>query len=146
MDAFAFRFLRADDVVVELPLVALGPDFEITAPREDDAFTFADTISLEWAPARPGHEVQITLYSACALRNGGTGSRGRFLDTEDDGSEPFDLGTLSRAEDPDIDQSRPCRLVMRFDREIETAISPPFASGSVAVTTQRRGLEVPLRF
>lgn len=145
-DAFALRFFRADDVVVELPLVALEPDFEITSPEEDDSFRFTDTISIEWAPARPGNGISLSLYSSCALIGGGTGSRGRFLDTADDGIESFDLSTLSRVDDPDIDQSQPCRLFLRFDREAETEISPPFASGSVAVTKQRRRLDVPLRF
>lgn len=146
MDAFVLRFFRADDVVVELPLVALEPDFDITSPEEDDSFRFADTISIEWAPARPGGEVELTIYSSCALIGGGTGSRGRNRDIEDDGTETFDLSTLSRADDPDIDQSQPCRLFLQFDREADTEISPPFARGSRAKSTQRRRLDLPLRF
>jgi hypothetical protein len=146
MDAFALRFHRADDVVVDLPLIALQPEFDITSPEEDDSFTFEDTISIEWAPARPGSEIELTIYSSCALIGGGTGSRARTRDIEDDGTESFDLSTLSRADDPDIDQSQPCRLFLQFDRETETEISPPFASGSRVKSTQRRRLDIPLRF
>jgi len=145
-DAFGLRFLRADASIIDLPLVALAPEFEIVSPDEDDRFRFDETIELAWTPAWSGGEMKITLASSCALVDGGTGSRLDFVTTDDDGSESYALSQLSRADDPNIDQRKPCRLLVRFEREVETSISPPFKTSSQIETTQRREIDSPLRF
>jgi hypothetical protein len=118
--------------------VPLRREFTVTSPTPGQVFGFQDDLRLEWTPADASNVMRIWLTLSCASLTGGTRGGSRFLQVLDNGALNYDLGLLPEATDPAVDTSQDCTLNLRFMREAERRIAPPFAPGSRIDSSQTR--------
>jgi hypothetical protein len=128
------NYADVNDLEVELP-----QELRVTEPVRGQVLTYTDVLPLTWSPGEAGQVIEIWIRIGCYAVDSNRILRRSFrLRVDDDGVHDYDLSQLPEATHPSVDRARGCGMSVDFGRSRSNDLSPPFASGSRIVATQRR--------